>query len=150
MTTKKQWWKDQGLLLSDFKRLNPWFRTEKDEKFITNEKINFETNGALLKCRIFFMSTGYVIWYRRALWTCLSSIESRVLSELFYAWTHNNRDLRQPELRRHQLQKHWQEKTTFWYISMEDVINFSFYFSWTSKRHNSAPGKFGILNEMEL
>ena len=48
MTTKKQWWKDQGVLLSDFKRLNPWFRTEKDEKFITNEKINFETNGAPL------------------------------------------------------------------------------------------------------
>ena len=46
MTTKKQWWKDQGVLLSEFKRLNPWLRTEKDEKFITNEKINFETNGA--------------------------------------------------------------------------------------------------------
>ena len=49
MTTKKQWWKDQGVLLSDFKRLNPWFRTEKDEKFITNEKINFETNGVPYK-----------------------------------------------------------------------------------------------------
>ena len=39
---------------------------------------------------------------------------------------------------------------TFCYISVEDVINFSFYFSGTWKRHNSAPGKFGILNEMEL
>ena len=44
MTTKKWWWKNQGVLL--FKGLNPWFRTEKDLKFITNEKINFETNGA--------------------------------------------------------------------------------------------------------
>ena len=31
---------------------------------------------------------------------------TRILSELFYTWTHNNRELRQPELRRHQLQKH--------------------------------------------
>ena len=31
---------------------------------------------------------------------------TRILSELFYTWTHNNRELRQPELRRQQLQKH--------------------------------------------